>query len=186
MSLKLQTAYEWVARTQDPAGAWGAYSPRRALLITSSAPSIVASNLTTVSQMAAAKFGGKYSDPENNPLAHFQIQMRTQAAHTDVAFSDPNPLVWDTGTATPTAAEISNKLIARNYGGQLLLPATYTYRIMAQDSTGVWSAWSYDDFTLTQTYDPTPGSVGLMTRSHATRLFASPCTRWARSAVPVR
>jgi hypothetical protein len=124
----------------------------------------VASNVTSVSALAQARFGGTYSDPENNLLTRFQLQMRTQAAHNDAAFSDPNPLVWDTGIELPNQTEVTTKLIKRQYGGQALPAGPYTYRIAVQDSTGVWSAWSYDDWTLTVPYDPTPGAIDLTTQ----------------------
>jgi hypothetical protein len=163
-ALKLQTDYEWRAQTKDPAGLWGAFSAVRALRITSSAPTVVATALAPLPTMAAGLFGGKYSDSENDPLAEFQLQMRSVAAHVDASFSDPALIIWDTGNATPAADEVDAKVVARPYGGSPITAGTYTYRIRMQDSTGAWSLWDYADFVLTTNYDPDPGAVTLTTQ----------------------
>jgi hypothetical protein len=163
-ALKLGIAYEWRARTKDPAGLWGPFSAVRALKITSSAPTVVALNVTTVTALSEAKFGATYSDPENDLLGKFHLQMQSISAHTDAAFSNPEAFIWNTGETLPTADEVTSGLISRPYAGQALDVGSYTYRIRAQDDTGVWSAWSYDDWDLTASFEPDPGSTDLTTQ----------------------
>jgi hypothetical protein len=163
-SLKLQTNYEWTARTKDSRGLWGPYSTRRALRITSSAPSVAASAIGSATSLADVRFGGTYSDPENDLLSQFAIQMQVQAAHTDSAWLDPMSYVWDTGEVQATVDEATAKVISRAFTGQALGPGTYTYRIKVMDATGVWSAWSYIDWSLTSDYDPEFGTGELTTQ----------------------
>jgi hypothetical protein len=163
-ALKLQTDYEWRAKTKDPAGLWGPFSAVRALRITSSAPTVLATALAPVAAMSEAHFGGTYSDPEGNPLAQFELQMQPVSAHTDAAFADSSTRVWDTGVVLPSADEITSGVIARPYGGRPLTAGTYTYRIRAQDSRGSWSPWSYIEFTLTADFNPDLGDVELTTQ----------------------
>jgi hypothetical protein len=179
--LKVGMTYQWRAATKDSKGAptkWRAtdgtnpsgadvatFSAWRDLLITSSAPSVVPTNVGSVSALASTNFGGAYSDPEGNLLALFQIQMRpNEPTHADAAWADPAPNVWDTGTTIPTSDEVASRLIARPYGGKSLGVGAYTYRIRVQDSTGVWSAWAYDDWALAVAFDTDPGNVTLTTQ----------------------
>ena len=98
--LKPQIDYEWRAMTKDPGGLWRPFSPVRALRITSSAPSVTATGVSSVSQMADALFGGTYTDPENNPLAEFMLQMQRDHG---LDWANPTRNVWDTGETLPTA-----------------------------------------------------------------------------------
>ena len=161
-ALKLQTAYEWVAQTRDPAGLWSDFSPRRALRITSSAPSVVASAPGTVQVITQARFGGTYSDPEGDAPAQFHLQMQPT---TGLDWTDPTKMVWDTGETLVTVDEVASKVIAREYAGRPIPAGGYTYRVQAQDVTGVWSAWSADmPFTLVTETSLDPGSVQLLTQ----------------------
>lgn len=165
--LKSGTDYEWRAATRDSRGAptaWGtaaAYSGWRALTVTSSAPTVVATGVDQVPAMTDARFGGTYTDPEGNPLAKFHIQMQPDGL-TD--WSDPAEIVWDTGESLPTQGEVEQSFVARQYAGQPLDPAFYRYRIRVQDSTGAWSAWDEDTFELTAPYNPDPGDTDLTTQ----------------------
>lgn len=163
-ALKLQTDYEWEAATKDSLGRVGPYSARRSLKITSSPPTVVAADVSSVAAMADVMLGGTYSDPANSPLDQFQMQMQHASAHTDLAFADPGTYDWDSGETPPTDDEVASNVIRRVYGGQPLGAGTYTYRIKVRNSTGVWSTWSYDDFTLTADYNLDPGDVDLTTQ----------------------
>jgi len=163
--LKSQTDYEWDAATKDTSGVLGPYSAKRALRITSLVPNPpTPSNVGNVDNLATQKFGGVYSDPEGNPLSMFELQMQAGSGHTDAAFSDPSAFVWATGETIPTAEEIANGIVARDYAGRPLGVGGYTYRIRFRDSTGNWSVWSYDDWTLTVPYNIDPGNQPLVTQ----------------------
>ena len=155
--------YEWEARTQSSVGEYGAWSARRALKISSLPPSVTASVPTApVDSIASARFGGTYSDPENDPLSQFQIQMQPTSG-LDWNNADRN--VWDTGEALPTADEVTfrattpkTSVISRPYGGRPILPGNYTYRIRVQDSTQAWSEWDDQGFALTKAFEPDTGA----------------------------
>jgi hypothetical protein len=154
-ALFLGTAYVWAARTKDSRGAVGVYSAQTPFKITSSAPSVVVTDVGSISAMSGTLFGGAYSDPESNPMDRYHIQM----GPVGVDWTDPAAVVWDTGEDAPTASEVTAKKIAREYAGRALAAATYVYRIQVRDNTGVWSAWSQDTFTLIAPYNPDFGET---------------------------
>jgi hypothetical protein len=153
-SLKSQTDYEWDARTQDSSGAWGPYfSPRRLIRITSQTPNrVVVTNLGTVETFAGVKFGGVFSDPDGNSLGGYRIQLRQQAPAGDPIWEDELPL-WDTGQVVPTAAEQASGVIGYEYTGRPCAAGTYSFRVMAEDDTGLWGTWAYGTVTLTRDYE---------------------------------
>jgi hypothetical protein len=167
-TLKLQTDYEWIAQTKDTFGLWGSFSARTptpmVFRITSSAPSVVAASIAPTPTMANVKLGGRYSDPESNPLQQYVIQMQALSPHSDAAWADPSERVWDTGETRPTSDEVNANQVSRAYAGQAISAGSWTFRVKAMDSLGVWSTWSYSDFTLTQPYDPDPGAIDLITQ----------------------
>ena len=155
-SLKLQTDYEWRRADEGRRPVCGDRSRQcRALRITSSAPTVVAiTPYGTWSRWTAAKFGGTYTDPENNPLAEFHIQMQPTTGLDMDAASD-RTTSWDTGEMAPTAIEVSSKVIARDVRGRAARRrATTPTASGPQDSTGVWSAWAYDDFHADRRLQP--------------------------------
>lgn len=163
--VKLQTVYEWRAATRDNLGAPAtdsglAYSGWREIKVTSSAPTVVATPLGTVETLAGAVFGATYTDPESNPMDLFRIQMQPGSG---ASWTDLSPLVWDTGETHPTVGEQASGRITRPYAGNAITPGTYTYRVQARDSTGVWSAWAQTTFTLSGAFDPDPGSIDNLT-----------------------
>lgn len=160
-SLKYGTAYEWTAATKDVHGRVGPHSARRLLTITSLAPNIGLIGWDEITDLSAAYFGGSYYDPEGNPINIYHIQMRSQSAHTDVAFSDQNELVWDTGETFATQQQKTEGGVHVPYAGQSLALGDYTYRWRAQNLSRQWSPWLYDDFSLVGTNEPTePGQPG--------------------------
>ena len=162
-ALKFDTAYEWQARTKANVGDWGTWSARRALRLNSLPPSVTATNLGSIPDLASVHFGGTYSDPESNPLYQFHIQMQPT---TGLDWNNPDRNVWDTGEISANADEINAvpALISRQYAGRPIPAGNYTYRIRVQDSTLAWSlAWSEDAFTLTEAYELDPGAPDLET-----------------------
>ena len=175
-SLKSGTYYEWRARVANQQGLWTDWTSWSQFSISTAAPSLTSLTPSgTYSTLNGVYFGGKYSDPEGNPLTSFRIQMRDYLAPNDPMWDMVEGLLWDTTDVSPTLDEVKNNRIRRQYSGPGLAPGTYSLRFRVVDRLGGTSAWIYANFTLTKGWEPTPGEpdflVGVGRRKNRFRIL---------------
>lgn len=166
-SLRSQTAYEWRARVSDGTF-WSDWShatrPYRTWTVTNSAPSATVVPLSDRATLAGTKFEATFSDPDNDSLHGYQVQLRTQTVAGSPLW-DGNDNLWDSGVISPTATEVASGRFAIGYGGgELSGSTTYSWRARVLDKRGAWSAWSYDEFLLTADYEPEYSLISFLTR----------------------
>ena len=162
------TGYEWRLRAKSNAGDLTAWSGRRAFGIETNPPvlSDLRPGLTpALDTLNNVLFSAAYSDPDDNPLLRYQVQVRTQTATTDPAWGAD--LLWDSGPidgsgfAPRTPGQATE--IEQPYGGTGLELGLYSWRMRAWDVLNAESAWVYSDFELLKGWEPEPGEVDLLT-----------------------
>lgn len=166
--------YEWRARSFDNKGVWTEWTGRKTFSIASTPPWIRYLRPNGAQEMETLNnvfFIGDYMDFDKDPVAGFQIQMRTFVNSDNPSWADE--IIWDSGRIDgvgmgggpgtwqpptnwpPGSVSIELKV---PYGGPELTAGTYSWRMRAWDSKESDSGWSYESFTLTKGYEPEPGS----------------------------
>lgn len=156
--------YEWRVRLRNQKGEITAWTGKLNVTLVTEDPSL--STLRPVSGVSLATlnavlFGATYSDPNNNAILSYQLQLRSATLPTDPSWDAD--LLWDSTEVAPTASELSRKVIRRAYGGPGLGAGNYSWRIRATDVRGGVSGWLYGDFTLTVGWEPNPGETEFLT-----------------------
>jgi len=163
--LKSGTPYEWTARVQNQDGEWTPYAPvRAAIRYLSSVPtlSLPYAPVGNLSNLLAKPFQATWTSSTQRASV-MQVQLRSYIAPTDPTWEED--LLWDSGRVTvPLSTPLVDttpppyvQKLSLSYGGPLLPPGTYGYRMQAKDRFNAETDWKYGQVTLTAPYVEQPG-----------------------------
>lgn len=165
MSLLMTSgSYQWDVRVKNNRGVWTPFTTPRAAFSIATTPPTVDVQLPngTYSTLNGVYFYAGYSDPQGQRARAWRIQVKDTTTPGDPAWDDGD-YYWDTSDFAPTRQEMSGNYLKRLYHGVGLPPGSYSFRIRAEDYRGGQSDWDYGTFTLTDGWQPDPGSVDYLT-----------------------
>ena len=157
--------YEWTARVTNQSGDVTPYaSPKATIRYSSTVPTLSAptSPVGTVSNLLAKPFRAQWSSPSQK-AAVVQVQLRSLTSPSDPLWADA--IIWDSGRVTvPLSVPLEDTTpppyiqnLSVSYGGPLLSPGTYSYRMQAKDRYNAETDWKYGQVQLTAPYVVQPG-----------------------------
>jgi len=151
--MKTNTTYVFRFLAKDSGGSTSPWSEFGSFRLSTVAP--VLSSPTPVTgtyeTLDGVNFGATYVD--TNPLTALRYQFRSLAGG----------LVWDSDLLAPTASEVTNKIIRREYTGPALPAGNYTWTLVAYDSYEAASNTVGGSFTTTVAETPDPGAPPFLT-----------------------
>lgn len=150
--------YKWRARVTDQEGQTSDWTALQTITLTNTNPSppSLAPAAQSFASLSAVPFtGGTFADADNDVLLAYQVQLSALTSNADPLWDEPSFLLWDTGKFYVPSGSTS---WSTQYGGGPLVAGTYHWRARQWDNREGLSAWTYTSITLTNDFDPAPGS----------------------------
>jgi len=173
--LKSGTQYEWTARVANQDGDVTPFAtPKAAIRYLSTKPTLSTPSapVGTMGNLLGKAFKTTwFSNTQRASVV--RTQLRSYIAPTDPTWDED--LIWDSGRVTvPSSLPLDTtppppyrQSLSMSYGGPLLPPGTYVYRMQAKDYVEGESDWVYGQVVLTDPYVDQPGgSSEALTQYH--------------------
>lgn len=158
LTLAPNTNYKWRARVWDQEAQVSLWTDLITFQVTNIDPDppVLTPDGSSYATLAGVLFrGGEFSDTDGGALKASQVQL-SPFPEGDARWDDEaDGILWDTGKR-PVAGGSTNW--AFPYGGRALDADTYYWRARQWDTSDGLSEWAYATITLTEDFEPLPGS----------------------------